>query len=69
VSTAARLRLWLSIGVAVLAVLAVNAHLVYVSMSSQPACVAHVRSGEGTASSGIFSAAQSSCQPLKQRDP
>ena len=68
-STAASLRLWLAIGLAVLGLLAANAHLVYVSMVSQPACMAHVRAGEGTAGSGLFSAAQSSCQPLKQRDP
>ena len=68
-STAALLRLWLPIGLAVLGLLSVNAHLVYVSISSQPACVAHVRWGEGVANSGFFSAAVSSCQPLEQRDP
>ena len=40
---------------------AANAHLLYVAVTSQPECVAHVRHGEGNASS--FSAAVSSCSP------
>ena len=50
------------------AILAANAHLVYVATTSQPACVAHLRTGGGSAERVQFSAAQSSCSPLKQRD-
>ena len=62
-------RLWLAIGLAAAGVLAANAHLVYVATSSQPACVAHVRQGEGSAEHGLFSAAQSSCSSIKQGEP
>jgi hypothetical protein len=48
-------------GLALLA--AANSHLVYVAMTSQPECVAHVRQGEGNIQRGSFSAAQSSCSP------
>jgi hypothetical protein len=60
--------LWLLSAVGVAAILAANAHLVYVATTSQPACVAHSRPGDGSAGRGVFSAAQSSCSPLKQRD-
>lgn len=59
------IRLWLLIGFAFALVIAANAHFLYVAVSSQPACVAHVRSGEGRADRGVFSAAQSSCSPSK----
>ena len=62
-------RLWLLAGIVLAAVLAANAHFLYVAISSQPACVAHVRQGEGNADRGVFAAAQSSCAPLKQGDP
>jgi anti-sigma-K factor RskA len=61
--------LWLISAVAIAAILAANAHLVYVATTSQPACVAHLRTGDGSAERGLFSAAQSSCSPLKPRDP
>jgi hypothetical protein len=61
----ASIRLWLLIGCALALVLAANAHFLYVAIASQPACVAHVRSGEGSADRGVFSAAQSSCSPQK----
>ena len=59
-------RLWLLTGVVIAAILAANIHLVYVAVTSQPACVSHIRQGEGNAERGRFSAAQSSCSPLKQ---
>lgn len=59
------IRLWLLIGLAVAGVVAANAHFLYVAISSQPACVAHVRSGEGSTDRGLFSAAQSSCSPSR----
>lgn len=43
-----------------LLVLLANAHLVYVSVQSQPDCVAHLKQGEHGAS-GTYSAAGSSC--------
>jgi len=60
--------LWLLSAVGVAAILAANAHLVYVAITSQPACVAHLRTGDGSAERNQFSAAQSSCSPLKQRE-
>lgn len=53
----------LAIGGAVVAVLLVllgNAHLVYVSVQSQPDCVAHLKPGTHD-ESGAYSAAKSSC--------
>ena len=60
--------LWLLSTAGVAALLAANAHLVYVATTSQPACVAHLRAGDGSAERGLFSAAQSSCSPPNQRD-
>jgi hypothetical protein len=64
-SAVASIRLWLLIGFALALVLSANAHFLYVAISSQPACVAHIRSGEGSVDRGVFSAAQSSCSPQK----
>ena len=46
-----------------LLILLANAHLVYVAMWSQPACVPHLRQGETAGSSTEYSAAQSACSP------
>ena len=46
--------------VAALLVLLANAHLVYVSVKSQPDCVVHLKPGAHDAS-GAYSAAKSSC--------
>ena len=63
------IRLWLLL-VAVMAaiVVAANAHLIYVAKISQPGCVAHLTQGEGDATRGLFSAAQSSCSPAPVAD-
>jgi uncharacterized membrane protein len=61
--------LWLLAAFVVVVILAANAHLVYVATTSQPACVSHIRQGEGSAERSRFSAAQSSCSPHKQEDP
>jgi hypothetical protein len=45
---------------ATLIVLLANAHLVYVSVQSQPDCVAHLKPGMHD-DSGAYSAARSSC--------
>ena len=63
------IRLWLWIALVAVIVLAANAHLVYVAVSSQPACVTHVRQGEGSADRGRFSAAESSCSPKTPSSP
>ena len=55
--------IWLAIGAGLLLLLIANSHLVYVAITSQPDCVAHVRQGEGSAKDGRFSAARSSCTP------
>ncbi len=44
-----------------LVVLLANAHLVYVAVTSQPDCVAHIQTGVTPAPEGSFSAASSSC--------
>jgi hypothetical protein len=61
--------LWLLTALVIAVIVAANAHLVYVATTSQPACVAHIRQGEGAAERGQFSAAQSSCSPVKQGAP
>ena len=48
-----------------LVLVAANGHLVYVAMTTQPDCVAHVRQGEGNGMHERFSAARSSCTPDK----
>ncbi len=54
---------WLLVSLGVLLLIAANAHLVYVAVTSQPDCVAHIRHGEGSGSGERFGAARSSCSP------
>lgn len=55
--------IWLAVVAVVLIVLAANAHLVYVAVTSQPDCVAHrVPGGQGEEAAS-FSAAESACSP------
>lgn len=56
-----RIRLWLLLVAIAAIVVGANAHLIYVATTSQPACVTHLRQGQGDAARGLFSAAQSSC--------
>jgi hypothetical protein len=51
--------LWFLVGAGVLAFCGANAHLVYVAVTSQPDCVAHLK--EPRHGSGIYRAAQSDC--------
>jgi hypothetical protein len=60
-----RTALWLAIGAGLLLIGGANAHLVYVAVTSQPACVDHVRAGAATR--GEFSAAESACRPHVER--
>jgi hypothetical protein len=57
-------RRW-TIGLAVLAglllVVGANGHLLYVALTSQPDCVAHVRPGDVNAKPGQFAVAKSAC--------
>lgn len=55
--------IWLLVGAGLLLLAGANAHLVYVSVNSQPDCVTHLRQGEGAGDRGLFSAAKSSCSP------
>jgi flagellar basal body-associated protein FliL len=55
--------LWVLLTVAAAVFIAANAHLIYVATMSQPACLAHLKQGEGDATRGLFSAAESSCSP------
>jgi hypothetical protein len=54
--------IWLLVGAGLALVIGANWHLVYVAVTSQPDCVAHVRTGANGAP-GSFSAATSSCTP------
>ncbi len=58
-----RTLLWLSIGAGIALLLAANAHLVYVAMTSQPECVTHLRTGDNPSAAAQFRAAKSSCKP------
>jgi hypothetical protein len=60
---AARRRLLLAglVAAGLLLVALANAHLVYVAVSSQPDCVAHVKGGERAAGAASFSAAKPAC--------
>ena len=56
--------LWILCAAAVaLVFVAANAHLIYVAITSQPACLTHLKPGQGDATRGQFSAAVSSCAP------
>ena len=46
----------------VVLVLAANAHLLYVAVTSQPDCVAHLKQGDAR-QSDAFRAAKSACSP------
>lgn len=54
----------LSIGFGVIVLLGANTHLVYVAISSEPDCIAHLRHGESNGQHR-FSAATSSCSPKR----
>lgn len=49
---------WLAVIVGLVALLAANAHLVYVAFTSQPDCVAHSKT---TGTEGNYMAANSAC--------
>jgi hypothetical protein len=57
----ARPMIWLLLAAAAAGFVVANVHLVYVAITSQPACVTHLKHGEGDTARGLFSAAQSSC--------
>ena len=63
-----RAAIWLIVAAGMLLVIGANAHLLYVAVTSQPGCVAHLRAGEGDAEGKSFSAAQSDCSPQQQHD-
>lgn len=44
-------------------VIVANGHLVYVAVTSQPACVPHVRSAAENGARGLFGAAKPACTP------
>jgi len=52
-----RLRIWILIGAALAIFAGANIHLLYVSLSSQPACVPHAKTSGGAG----FVAAKSAC--------
>lgn len=62
----ARLIVGLAVAAGVLLLAIANAHLVYVATTSQPACVPHVRHGQGIPAHRLYSAAQSACSPAER---
>tara|TARA_R110002074_G_scaffold106869_6_gene230993 strand:- start:7311 stop:7526 length:216 start_codon:yes stop_codon:yes gene_type:complete len=50
-----------AVAAGLLFVLFANLHLVYVAVTSQPDCVAHVRGDVAPAANGSFAAAKSAC--------
>lgn len=58
--------IWLAVAAGILVLVGANAHLIYVAVTSQPDCVAHVKPGESGGQGGAFSAAQSDCSPEQQ---
>ena len=56
-----RLIVGLAVGAGLIALVLANLHLVYVAVSTQPACVAHVKQGESASGQGSFRAARSAC--------
>lgn len=62
----ARWTIGLLVGAGLLLLVGANAHLLYVAVTSQPECVAHVRPGEAGPGSGSFSAAKSACSGARR---
>ena len=60
-----RAAIWVAVVASLLLVVAANAHLVYVAMTSQPACVSHRVAGEDRIPTGAYGAAQSDCAPSR----
>jgi hypothetical protein len=56
-------RVGLLVAGSVLVVAGAHAHLVYVAVTSQPDCLAHVRPTETGAPDGQYRAAKSACTP------
>lgn len=52
--------IWLA-AAALIALLAANAHLIYVASMSQPDCVAHAKADGTVPKGGAYGAAKSSC--------
>ena len=61
-----KVAIWLAVAAGLLLAVGANTHLVYLAVSSQPECVAHLRLGEGVGQRGSFSAADSACSPQAQ---
>lgn len=62
-SRMARAAMWLLVAGGGLLLAAANWQLVDLAITSQPACVDHLRQGEGNAARGEFGAAGSACTP------
>ncbi|NEU96891.1 hypothetical protein [Bradyrhizobium uaiense] len=63
----AAIALWILIACGVIAVLAANAHMLYLASTSQPPCVDHLRQDEAGDAPGQYRAAGSSCSPSEIR--
>jgi len=61
-----KVAIWLVVAAGLLVIIGANTHLVYVAVTSQPECVAHLGPVEGGGHSGSFSAAESACSPQPQ---
>jgi hypothetical protein len=56
----------MALAAGLLLVIGANAHLLYAAVTSEPACVLHLRPGDGGAERGRFIAARSACTPQRQ---
>jgi len=61
-----KVTIWLVVAAGLLLIVGANMHLVYVAVTSQPECVAHLAPGESGEQRGSFSAAESACSPQRQ---
>jgi len=61
-----RIAIWLMVAAGLAVLFFANAHLIFVAISSEPACVAHLRLGEGAGGRDGFGAAQSTCAPAER---
>ena len=60
-----KVAIWLVVAAGLLVIIGANTHPVYMAVTSQPECVAHLRPGEGGGQPGSFSAAESACSPQR----
>src|SRR5262245_14898008 len=63
-----RTAIWLAVAGGLAVAVGANAQFLYLAVTTQPECLAHVRPGESNGQPGAFSAAQSACSPRRQSE-